>query len=205
MSIPGLSVDGVPIEITEAILPGADDEIIVPQNGADSLLNDTSDGESAPSVADRVRQRIKWDGSTDRKPQAESDRKRQSKSTTRPVPPKPREGTLVKPLTEMYVGIGAMVLPFDNACGGAVIANAENCAKSLEALARENEAVRRAILAIISTGAWGSVIVAHLPILIMITVHHGPKDMAERIAPMASMMGGQQMPPQESPTVKPKK
>jgi hypothetical protein len=106
----------------------------------------------------------------------------------KPAPPKPREGTLVKPLTDMYTSVGLMLAPFDQACSFAFIENADSCARAMEKLARENESVRRVINAMLSTSAWGGVIAAHLPILLVIMMHHGPKEMQDRIAPMALMM-----------------
>lgn len=105
-----------------------------------------------------------------------------------PAPPKPREGSLVKPLTDVYTGIGLMIAPVDSVCSTAFISNAEECARSVEKLARENEAVRRVVVRMLETSAWGGVIVAHLPILLMITMHHGPETVKERIAPVAAMM-----------------
>lgn len=106
----------------------------------------------------------------------------------KPAPPKPREGQLVKPLTDMYTSVGLMLAPFDQACSVAFIDNAENCARAMEKLARENESVRRVINAMMSTSAWGGVIAAHLPILLMVMMHHGPKEIQDRVAPMAMMM-----------------
>jgi hypothetical protein len=103
----------------------------------------------------------------------------------KPLPPKPRKGELAKPLTETYVGIGVLISPFDPACGMAVMTNAQACAESLEELARVNPAVRRALVALTQTGAWGGVIAAHLPLLAVIAVHHAPKDIAEMVRPLA--------------------
>ena len=102
--------------------------------------------------------------------------------------PKVRAGSLVKPLREFYTSVGTVLVPFDPACGTALIENAENCAKSLDMLAQQNDAVRRAIVAMTQTSAWGGVMIAHAPILLMILLHHGPKDVAERVAPLAAMM-----------------
>lgn len=92
----------------------------------------------------------------------------------KPVPPKPRVGQLVKPLTDLYTTIGTMMVPFDQPCGMAIIQNAEPCAKALEQLARENPAVRRALLALVETSIWGQVLAAHAPIMISIAMHHVP-------------------------------
>jgi hypothetical protein len=101
------------------------------------------------------------------------------------IPPKPREGSLVKPLTDLYTTVGLTLAPFDPVCSTAVLTNAEECARRLEMLARENESVRRVILAMVQTSAWGGVLAAHLPIIAMIMTHHGPPAVRERAAGIA--------------------
>jgi len=94
--------------------------------------------------------------------------------TTKPVPPKPRPGTLVKPLTDLYTSVGTMLIPFDQPCGMAIVNCAEDCARALENLARENPAVRRALLRLVETSVWGQVIAAHAPIFVTVAMHHNP-------------------------------
>lgn len=103
----------------------------------------------------------------------------------KPLPPMPRPGSLAKPLTEMYGSLGLVVFGFDQACGTAIISNAGSAAKSLEDLARANPAARRVLVALTQTGAFGSVIAAHLPILTVVAVHHGSKDLANLLRPLA--------------------
>lgn len=107
---------------------------------------------------------------------------------TREVPPKPRPGSLVRPLEQFYTSVGVTLSAFDAGCGMAVVENAKTCAESLDTLARENDAVRRAILLLTETSAWGGVMIAHLPILLMVATHHGPREVGERIAPLAATM-----------------
>lgn len=101
------------------------------------------------------------------------------------TPPMPRPGSLAKPLTEMYGSLGLVVFGFDQACGTAIITNAGDAAKSLEELARVNPAARRVIVALTQTGAWSQVIAAHLPILTVVAVHHGPRDLSNLLRPLA--------------------
>lgn len=100
--------------------------------------------------------------------------------------PSKRPGQLVKPLTTLYTSMGAAVSAFDPACGIAILDNAEKCAESLDALAQRNEAVRRALYAMLETSAWGGVMAAHMPILVMLMVHHGPPDVSRKFAPIAA-------------------
>lgn len=95
------------------------------------------------------------------------------KKERKPLPPK-RKGSLTKRLEEFYVSFGMMLMPFDSVCGTAVVNSAERCAEALDNLAYENDAVRRAVLAMLETNAWGQVIMAHAPILMMVMTHHVP-------------------------------
>lgn len=108
-----------------------------------------------------------------------------AKEPKRPVPPMPRPGSIAKPLTEMYGTLGLVVFGFDQACGTSILLNAGDAAKSLEELARVNPRARRVILALTQTGAVSQVIAAHLPILTVVAVHHGPKDLANLLRPLA--------------------
>lgn len=100
--------------------------------------------------------------------------------------PKKRPGQLVKPLTELYTSMGAVVSAVDPVCGLTIVENAGKCAESLDALAQRNEAIRRALYAMMETSAWGGVMMAHLPLLAVLMVHHGPRDVADRFAPIAA-------------------
>lgn len=109
----------------------------------------------------------------------------------RPTPPKPRPGSLVKPLTELYEGIGGALVLFDPVCGTAVIESAPKCAEAVENLARENEAVRRVISRMLETSAWGGVLIAHAPIILAVAAHHGPREVAQVVSPLAATMAPQ--------------
>jgi hypothetical protein len=119
------------------------------------------------------------------------DKIRGRRSEPRPakkIPPKPRAGVLVKPFTDMYTTVGTMLLPFDQPCGTVIINSAEDCARSLDSLARENPKVRRALMAMVETSVWGQVIAAHLPIITAIAMHHvGPVKNAMQGVPIVTM------------------
>jgi hypothetical protein len=90
------------------------------------------------------------------------------------APPEYRAGILVKPLTDLYVAIGTMLLPITTPVGTAFVQNAQPCAESLDELARTNPAVRKVLMSLLTTGAWGKVIAAHFPILLAIGVTYSP-------------------------------
>lgn len=91
----------------------------------------------------------------------------------RPAPPK-RKGSFTKPLTDMYTGVGVMLMPFDQPCGTAVMESASQCAEALDNLAYQNESVRRALDSLLQSSAIGTVVVAHLPIIMVVASHHMP-------------------------------
>lgn len=84
------------------------------------------------------------------------------------------KGGLKPALAQMYTGIGMAVMPFDPACGRVIIENAGSCAESLDELAKTNPAVRNLLISLVTTSAWGAVIMAHAPILMAIAMHHVP-------------------------------
>lgn len=90
------------------------------------------------------------------------------------APKEYRPGILVKPLTDLYVALGTMMYPVSQPVGTAFIQNAGPCAESLDELARTNPAARRFLMSLLTTGAWGKVIAAHLPILLAIGVTYSP-------------------------------
>lgn len=104
----------------------------------------------------------------------ERKRKARTEKPAAPVPGMPRKGQLARQITQLYVSLGTFMMPLDAACAGAIINAAPQCGEAMENLARENPAVRRAILAMVETSVWGQVIVAHAPIMLAIAIHHVP-------------------------------
>lgn len=88
--------------------------------------------------------------------------------------PRAKKGMFVEPLTQLYVGLGLTIMPVDPVCANAIVKSAEQCAISLDDLAYQNEAVRRALMSLTQTSAVGGVIIAHMPILMAVMIHHVP-------------------------------
>lgn len=99
-----------------------------------------------------------------------------AKAPRKPKKPAPRakHGAFVEPLQQMYAGIGIMLMPIDPVCANAVLSSAENCARTLDDLAYQNEAVRRVLTSLVTTSAAGAVFLAHMPILMAVVMHHVP-------------------------------
>lgn len=81
----------------------------------------------------------------------------------------PKREPLVSLLTVTGTGL-AMVNAYD---GERVVANAEACADALLNAAKESDAVRRALLVMQETSAWGQVATAFLPVAVPIAANHG--------------------------------
>lgn len=104
----------------------------------------------------------------------------------KPVVPMPRGG-FVEPLMEMYGFIALGLMAVDPQCAMAIMEAAPKAAESLDALAKKNPGVRRVLVMLTQTSAWGAVIAAHMPIIVAISVHHIP---AVKNSPMASLLSG---------------
>jgi hypothetical protein len=85
-----------------------------------------------------------------------------------------RKGQFIEPLTQLYGILGTAVLMFDPVCGSAIIQSAPKCAETLDNWAHQNETVRRVIWAVTQTSVAGAVFVAHMPIIIAVSMHHIP-------------------------------
>lgn len=161
------------------------------ENGFDfSKLNAETVEPLSPHVAPDVKatKRRWWES------RPKGDKKNREKAV-KPVPTMPRGG-LRASLENFYTGIGIAVMPFDPHCANVIIENAEQCAKTMDELAKTNPAVRRVLLKLIATSALGAVMTAHAPIVMAIMMHHVPAlrerqekmaaDMAEMFARMAA-------------------
>jgi hypothetical protein len=144
------------------------------KDGEDSPFDFSSlNAETTEPIADFDPPQVKKARWWESRPKGEKKSRQTRERKVRAMPPMPRGG--LKPaLTQMYAGIGMAVMPFDPACGRVVIENAESCAAALDELAKTNPAVRRVLLSLVTTSAWGAVIMAHAPILMAVAMHHVP-------------------------------
>ena len=90
------------------------------------------------------------------------------------APPR-RRGVFVQPLEQMYGMVGTMLMLRDPVCGQAILESAPECARTLDELAYNNDAVRRVLQSLVSTNALGAVMIAHAPILLTVARHHVPQ------------------------------
>lgn len=99
-----------------------------------------------------------------------------------------KKGQFVEPLMKLYAGAGTAVMMFDPVCGQAVLMSAQKCAESVDELAYQNESVRKAVWALTQTSIMGAVLVAHLPIIMAVVMHHVPAAQQAMGAMGANMM-----------------
>lgn len=88
-----------------------------------------------------------------------------------------RPGQITRGMNRRYRQLGKLVRAMDPAVGGALISMAENSADdgeddsvgaAWEELARSNPRIRRFCLRLVQGGAWGGLLMAHMPLLIAV-------------------------------------
>lgn len=126
----------------------------------------------SPADAPGARPAPGWLTGRPRKPEGTTARRPRPDRPPRTAKPRKDSPALKKAVMELYTSAGMMVLPFDQQCGTVVVNSAEQCADAMIKLAEENDAVMRALQALVQTSAWGGVVAAHLPIIMAVTAHH---------------------------------
>lgn len=144
-----------------------------------TLLTDTAGTEDAPPP--RV-----VPGRKPGRPLGSTNRAKPGAVPTKPADPRPEPPQLPaaaqNAIAQLYVFAGMGLTPFKPAVGQALAMSADDCAKAWMELAKSNPAVRRAILSLMQTSAWGGLAVAHLPIMYAIMApvpkkeEHAPTD-----------------------------
>lgn len=81
-----------------------------------------------------------------------------------------KPGIFVKPITEAYMTLAAVVMPLNQPIGTSIMQNAENCAKAWDNAAKVDKRVRKYLLQAMSTGVLLPLLIAHMPIATVITV-----------------------------------
>lgn len=127
---------------------------------------------------------------------------RKTAAVRKPAVPNKR-GQFTEKIAALYMGIGAFAMPFDPVCANAIIVAAPKCAEYWDELAYTNEPVRRFLWQLTQVSLTTKLLMAHMPIIIAIVMHHVPAaqmmmgkmgaDMAEKIAQQMNAAG-------ESPT-----
>ena len=135
-------------------------------------MTDIQDTPLTDSAADFVTPNHKVSKESRLRKLVSESRERKQEKTKKPVPPMPRN--LGKSIAELYALVGMGLMPFDPTCATAVMECAESCGEAWESLARNNPAVRRVLLSLVTTSDWSKVILANAPILMCVATHHIP-------------------------------
>jgi len=88
---------------------------------------------------------------------------------------KPRETKIKKEVQSLYTAAALAVFPFDQFIGSQIAENAENCAVAWDELARQNPQVKKMLESLIQTSAYGTIIAAHMPIIVAIATKYVPQ------------------------------
>jgi predicted TIM-barrel enzyme len=75
-------------------------------------------------------------------------------------------------LRAMYATAGIALMPFNAGAAIALTEGADECVDAWDELAKQNDSVRRALLAMIEGGAWSRVFMAHVPIILTFIPGH---------------------------------
>lgn len=121
-------------------------------------------------------------------------RKRADGAHQSPAVPMPRTG-IATPVAAFYRRAGTFIQPFDPECGSALIAGADGCGKAWDQVCRRNPQIRRYVLAMLATTTHLDLVVAHLPILLAVAIHHVPavRDMVTQTTEQMTNLFAEQM------------
>lgn len=147
--------------------PAIDFDVISPQD-----LPPEDDSFSVPDHTASRDERRSFASYIGKQKERTEERTRRGRKPKKPVS-RAKKGAFTEPLMQMYGIAGMAVFMRDQHCGQAIFDNAEKCAEALDELAYQNEAVRRVMDALVSTTAIGTVIAAHVPIIMAVASHHG--------------------------------
>lgn len=109
-------------------------------------------------------------------------RDRKIATEPKPLPPIPRNG-FAPGIEKMYATLAMGVMPIDMDFGVAIMNVAPEAAKAWDELARRNDTVRRLLVAMMETSAWGAVFAAHMPLFMLVMARAMKGD------PRVSMLG----------------
>jgi hypothetical protein len=103
------------------------------------------------------------------------------------------------PITALYGQVGNVVAYVAYPLGQAIVQQAGPAGEAWDAVAKQNPTVRKWLLNMTKTGAWGELFAAHLPIFMTSLMLFGPDSFRERmgavVADSVDQMG------QDQPTV----
>ena len=106
-----------------------------------------------------------------------------------------KPGVFVKPITEAYMTMAAVVMPLSQPLGTSIMQNAENCAKAWDNAAKVDKRVRKYLMQAMQTGVLLPLLIAHLPILTVAGVVLFPPKPREPVESTPSAPAGETINP----------
>lgn len=94
--------------------------------------------------------------------------------TTKKAVPKAKPGQFVELVEGIYRGAALVIQPFDPVCALGLANCAPQVAEAWDALAQENEWVRKFLFSLTTTSVFTKLFMAHLPLIIAVMFHHVP-------------------------------
>ena len=79
---------------------------------------------------------------------------------------------IIEALKQAYVLVGTVTIPFSQADGFVIVRNAEDMAESWRMLLDNDIKLRKRMKTLIQGSGWGTVITAHVPVVIAIMQNH---------------------------------
>lgn len=126
------------------------------------------DGEPAPAepIAPQKRRLLPGAGSRDSIPKENrrAGRPPREPRERKPLPPIPHKG-FAPEVEKLYVMMGLSLMPFDVELSGKIVEIAGPAGEAWDELARKNEVVRRVLVSMLETSAWGKLLAAHGPLI----------------------------------------
>jgi hypothetical protein len=101
----------------------------------------------------------------------------------------------VKPITEAYMTIAAVVMPLSQPIGTSIMQNAESCAKAWDNAAKADKRVRQYLLKAMSAGVVVPLLIAHMPIASVIFVVMFPPKPRDRVESASPAPAGETINP----------
>lgn len=144
----------------------------VTNTAIDWSAQDAQDTEPLPKTEGRPKPPGRFGGIAAKK--AAPQRGVKSPGKPKVTEPPSKAGEFVEDITAFYAMLGMGIGVRDKYCGMAIVENSSKIAEEWDKLAQTNSAVRKALRSLTKATAVGTLVAAHVPIIMAVSAHHGP-------------------------------
>jgi hypothetical protein len=155
-------------------IPEPDWESLTTDPPLDETPSDVREAFATPDFRAHGRNRAKLWGKRDSESKARAPRQGRSGGVKAKATVPNRKGQFIEPVTQFYTMVGGVIMIRDPMCGRVVIQQAPHAAEAIDDLAYTDEVIRRLLWSATQTGKYGKVLAVHVPILIVVLMHHVP-------------------------------